>query len=356
MRVAIDATPLIGIRTGIGVFVEGLLRSIRDIEDIENAVEIAEYTLSLRARMRDQTRGYWIPIPATQAPVLWRALNAPKIERFLGKVDVVHGTNFVVPPSTSQRVVTVHDLSFLRDDPGAERLNRQRHLSVQKAVNSGVTIHTISNFVAEEIRDRYAAADVRVVYPGISRSSTQSTSTIPIIVAVGTTQQRKGITDLVNAFEIVGYHNKEAQLQIVGPPGDAESQVLERIDGLPRKIQSRVHRIGYVEREDRDRLIADAMILVHPSHYEGFGLPVVEAMSMGTPVVTTTGGAIPEVVGNAAQTVAPGDIGALAATLLELLDDENSRNVLISSGLSRSKEFNWEKSAREMLGLYKSLA
>ncbi|MBM36538.1 MAG: hypothetical protein CL460_05145 [Acidimicrobiaceae bacterium] len=356
MRVAIDATPLIGIRTGIGVFVEGLLHSIREMEDRENRVEMAEYTLSLRARMRGQTRGTWVPIPAAQAPVLWRLLNAPKIERFLGKVDVVHGTNFVVPPSTCPRVLTIHDLSFLGDYPGAGRFNRRLHLSVRKAVESGATIHTISNFVGEEIRDKYGATDVRVVYPGISQSSTRSTSTIPMIVAVGTTQQRKGITELVKAFEILANHHKEAELQIVGPPGDSESQVVDCINRLPLEIQSRVHRVGYVDRQERDRLIADAMILAHPSYYEGFGLPVIEAMSMGTPVVTTTGGAIPEVVGDAALTVAPGQVEALAAALLELLNDERSRNTLISAGLNRSRKFNWSNSAQGMIDLYTSLA
>ena len=355
MRVAIDATPLIGIRTGIGVFLEGLLDSLNEFGQKEDAIEIAEYTLSFSARLRGYTRGTWVPLPAAQAPVIWKMFNAPKVERLLGEIDLVHGTNYVVPASTAPQLLTVHDLSFLDNRFVETRFGRRLQYSVNNAVQAGVTIHTISNFVAEEIRDKYPASDVRVVYPGVTQRPKASPSRTPTIVTVGATQKRKGIQDLVQAFEVVAQTDHEVELQIVGPPGDSEREVDRSIQALPAKVRDRVHRIGFVDQLVRDQLIASATILAHPSHYEGFGFPILEAMGTGVPVVTTTGGAIPEVAGHAAVTVAPGDVQELAAALSDLLENEKSRSALIAAGLERSKKFTWETTANEMLKLYASM-
>ncbi len=357
MRVAIDATPLIGLRTGIGVFVDGLLRSLRDDSLNETDLEIAEYTLSLKARIYGRTRGYWVPLSAGNASLVWRTFNGPKIEKFVGDIDVVHGTNFVVPPSSSPRVISVHDLSFLnnlgRSRNSTERFDR----SVRDAVDSGATVHTISEYVAQEIRDRYSAEDVRVVYPGVHPQATaaQSVSEKRTLVAVGATQKRKGLLDLVNAFEVIAHLNEELELQIIGPPGDGEGELDRSIKMLPSAIQRRVHRFGFVERQQRDQLISDATILVHPSHYEGFGFPVLEAMAIGTPVVTTTGGAIPEIAGDAALKIDPGDGDALVDALTELLRNEELRNTLVVAGLNRAAKFTWQNTAQGMLDLYSSL-
>ncbi|MED5362071.1 MAG: glycosyltransferase family 1 protein, partial [Actinomycetota bacterium] len=125
MRVALDATPMIGTRTGIGIFVDELLRGIRGMEQQGTEVEITAYTLSIRARLRGETHGVWVPLPASRAPTIWRWFRGPRIETFVGAVDVVHGTNYLVPPSAQPRVVTVHDLSFLRDS-GVRRASTAR--------------------------------------------------------------------------------------------------------------------------------------------------------------------------------------------------------------------------------------
>ena len=135
MRVAIDATPLIGPRTGIGVFVEGLLLSLQDGSSEEVDLQIAEYTLSLKARLRREARGYWIPLPATASSFVWRTFRGPKIESFVGDIDVVHGTNFVLPPSSSPRVISVHDLSFLNDLGRSRNSTGRFDRSVREAVN-----------------------------------------------------------------------------------------------------------------------------------------------------------------------------------------------------------------------------
>jgi len=320
-------------------------------------LQIAEYTLSLKARLEGNTRGYWIPLPAATSSFVWRAFGGPKIERFVGDIDVVHGTNFVVPPSKVPRVVSVHDLSFLNDSRQSRASSARFDRSVRDAVNSGVTIHTISEYVAEEIRDRYSAQDVRVVYPGVQQQMTGVKPLLetPVLIALGTTDKRKGLLDLVNAFGVIAALNESLELQIVGPAGDAENELDQSIKMLPSVIRSRVHRIGFIEREHRDQLISNATVLVHPSHYEGFGFPVLEAMSMGTPVVTTTGGAIPEITGEAALKVPPGDVDAMVDALSELLANEKLRTTLTTAGLDRARQFTWTGAAQGMLDLYSSL-
>jgi glycosyltransferase involved in cell wall biosynthesis len=123
---------------------------------------------------------------------------------------------------------------------------------------------------------------------------------------------------------------------------------------LPASIASRIQRIGLVGDDERDRRVADATILVHPSHYEGFGFPVVEAMALGTPVVTTTGGAIPEIAGDAAVMVEPGDVDALASALVDVLADEQKRAQLIQTGRDRAANFSWAETARGLVDVYGS--
>ena len=123
-------------------------------------------------------------------------------------------------------------------------------------------------------------------------------------------------------------------------------------DGV--NIASRIQRIGLVGDDERDRRVADATILVHPSHYEGFGLPVVEAMASGTPVVTTTAGAIPEIAGDAALMVDPGDVDALASALVHVLGDEQTRAHLIKAGRNRAARFSWADTASGLIEVYDS--
>ena len=137
-------------------------------------------------------------------------------------------------------------------------------------------------------------------------------------------------------------------------PGNDEDRVNRLIRRLPHDIATRVQRTGFVNDEERDRRVADAAILVHPSHYEGFGFPIVEAMASGTPVVTTNGGAIPEIAQDAALMVDPGDVDALAGALMKVLEDEGTRERLVRAGQERAAMFSWADTAKGMVDLYRS--
>jgi len=167
------------------------------------------------------------------------------------------------------------------------------------------------------------------------------------MLAIGTVEPRKGLPDLVAAFDRIADSIPDVHLKIAGPGGWGEDALDAGIGSA--RHRDRIHRIGWVE--DRSTLMAGARLLAYPSLYEGFGLPPLEAMSLGVPVVATTAGAIPEVVGDAALLVAPGDGAALAEALLVAATDATARARLIAAGTERVPLFTWERAGRQLADL-----
>ena len=302
--------------------------------------------------------GRVIPIPATALLRAWERFDHPAVERWTGPVDVVHGTNFVVPPSPrAARLVTVHDLTPVRFPELCGPTSLRYPALIRRALDQGASVHTVSQSMAGEIVDHFRVdpARVHVIHNGLTPLPPphfRDESAPPYILAIGTVEPRKGLPDLVAAFDRVAGSVSDLQLNIAGPSGWGE----DALDDARRSARhtDRIHRIGWVE--DRSTLIAGAMLLAYPSLYEGFGLPPLEAMSLGVPVVTTSAGAIPEVVGDAALVVAPRDVHALAEALLVAATDVAARERLIAAGRERARLFSWEQGGRELADLYRSLA
>ena len=242
----------------------------------------------------------------------WARFDHPTVELWTGPVDVVHGTNFVVPPSRkAARLVTVHDLTPLRFPELCTPTSLQYPGLIRRALAQGASVHTVSQAMADEVMDhfRVGADRVHVIHNGLAPlrpPQPRDESEAPYILAIGTVEPRKGIPDLVAAFDRVAESDPDVQLTIAGPAGWGEDALAAGISRA--RHAGRIHRIGWVD--DRSSLIAGARVLAYPSLYEGFGLPPLEAMSLGVPVVATTAGAIPEVVGDAAVLVEPRDVPA----------------------------------------------
>ncbi len=392
--VAFDATPLLGNRTGIGTCVAGWLDHLAATPDV--SVRAFGLTLAgwrhLPAQLPPLVRPPRIPLPAGAMSSLWSRSDLVPIEWVTGRVGVVHGTNFVVPPARrAARVVTVWDLTCVRFPELCTPTTLRYPALISRAVTSGSTVHVTSQAVADEVREYFGADrdQVVVIAPGIMPRSPQSPTRAadasgyvtgvpaasgevsvvarddsvppaaygeaparPYILALGTVEPRKDLPNLVRAFDAVAAAHPELELVIAGPSGWGEERLRAAVAQAAHR--TRIRRIGWVA--DRDRLLEGAAVFAYPSIYEGFGLPPLEAMAAGVPVVTTRAGAIPEVVGDAALLVPVGDADALAAGLERALTDEVERRRLIDAGGRRVARYSWNRAGRAMVELYQRLA
>jgi glycosyltransferase involved in cell wall biosynthesis len=358
-RVAIDVTAMVGARTGVGVAVAGAVGALACRPELA----LIGYGLTWRGRAAlaavlppgvERAPGALVAGPLLRA---WARTDRPAIERWTGSIDAVHGTNFVVPPARrAGRLVTIHDLTpMLFPELCAPASLRYPHLA-RRAIAAGAWVHTPSHWVAAEVIDRLGAApdQVHVVPWGIDRASPGASrpGRRPYLLALGTVEPRKDFPSLVAAFDVVAADRPDLELRIVGPQGWGEAQLGEAIAGC--RHGDRVVRAGWAE--DRQAEIGGASVLVFPSLYEGFGFPPLEAMAAGVPVVATSAGAVPEVAGDAALLVAPGDVDALAAAIAAAVDDDGLRRRLVEAGRRRAAAFSWEATADGLASLYAKLS
>ncbi len=361
MSVAVDATPLLGQRSGVGEFVMGLLGGLgRDSE-----VDAGAFAVSWRRRHSAQEQlpgGITFidrPLPARPVHLSWRVTSLPPFEWVARGYEVVHGTNFVVPPTrTMGKVVTVHDLTFLH-------YPRYCHPSVLRygsllnmALSQGAFVHTPSAYVRDEVIEAFSLDSGRVyaVPHGIPVGFHEGTQDVqvyekPFILALSTLEPRKGIVDLLRAFAEVASLDQEVELWIAGGKGWGTQEFDEVLAHSP--FRRRVRLLGYVDEGTRRWLLKSARVFVYPSHYEGFGFPPLEAMAMGTPVVTTNVGALPEVLGDSAKFVPSRDPVALAGALSEVLSHQEIAQDLRTRGYLRAKSYDWDRCAKGMIDLYK---
>jgi alpha-1,3-rhamnosyl/mannosyltransferase len=171
------------------------------------------------------------------------------------------------------------------------------------------------------------------------------------VLSIGTAEPRKDLTGLVRAFGEVAADRPDLALVLAGPDGWGTQALDEAV--ASSAFRDRIVRTGWLDDRQIGSLLAGAAVLAFPSVYEGFGLPPLQAMAAGVPVVATTGGAIPEALGEAALLVAVGDVDALAAGLAEVIDDEQVRQRLVRLGCARVARFTWDRCAEGLDALYR---
>ncbi len=366
LRIAIDGTPLLGHRTGVGEVTAGLLTALARRED----VAVHAYALTWRGRralaeaVPDGVTAATRPIPATVVREFWeRGASRPRAEDWTGPVDVVHATNFVAPPAKAPVVVTVHDVTFLRFPELCTEDTLRYPGLLRRALANGATIHTPSEFVAAEVRELLEAPAERVVaipsgVPAVADGDPAKGAACAgadrYVLTLGTIEPRKNLATLVQAFDRVAATDDTIRLVLAGPPGWDSARVQSAVDSI--RARDRVVQLGFVSDTDRAHLLAGATVFAYPSVYEGFGFPPLEAMQCGIPVVAGAAGALPEVLGDAARLVDPMDVDALSAAISSLATVEGSeRAELVRRGRVRVTRYDWDTTASRMVDLYRSI-
>ncbi len=295
-----------------------------------------------------------LPLPRLALYEAWHMLRRPAVERATGRVDVVHATGIAMPPATRPVVSTVHDLAYL-DYPqmfsraGLRFFRRALELTLAEAklvlCSSLATLDRCLAAGFEEDRLRHVPLGVRV--EGTTDDRVQAVRSRyrlgdRYVLWTGTVEPRKNLRGLLRAFERV---EPRVGLALVGPAGWNED--LEQVlGGLPPSVRDRIHRLGWVDRDDLAALYAGASVFCFPSLLEGFGFPVVEAMAHGTPVVTSTGTSTEELVaGGAGLAVAPTDVDAIAGAVSRVLADDELAARLAAAGVERAAEYTWARTA-----------
>jgi glycosyltransferase involved in cell wall biosynthesis len=366
--IAVDATPLLGRPTGVGTAVAGMLGALAG----RDGLELVGYALSgtgwralpplLPGGVRPARP---LPMPAGLLSRAWSRLDHPVGEWWSGPVGVLHGTNFVVPPSRrAARLVSVYDLTALHYPHLCAPAALRYPALVARALRGGAHVHTLSRFVAEEVCEALGAHPerVHVVAGGIAtpRPPTGAhredpgppTGRAPYILGLGTIEPRKDFPLLVAAFDRLAPSHPGLRLRIVGQPGWGAAALDAAVAASAHA--SRIDRPGWVA--DPGTELAGAAVLAYPSVYEGFGFPPLEAMALGVPVVATAAGSVPEVVGDAAVVVPVGDADALAGALCAVLDDPSRRAALVDAGRARAARYSWTATGDGLEALYRRLA
>ncbi len=373
MRIAIDYTSAVRQGGGIARYTRGLVGALAELDAGNQYV--------LFSAGRDRTGKRWpsnfslrsLPIKDRHLAVIWQRLCVPiPIELFTGWADVFHSPDFVLPPVLRARtVLTVHDLSFIRRPECFHKpLLAYASRSIPRAVARADVILADSESTRQDLLELLHVPQDRVfvVYPAVeSRFKPQEDSgairavvrphgiRLPFILGLGTLQPRKNFARLIRAYDLLRReHHVPHHLVIAGAKGWLYDDIDETIDELG--LHEQVLLPGFVADDDLPALYSAADVFAFPSLYEGFGIPVLEAMACGTPVVTTPVSSLPEAAGEAALFVSPEDVEALADALWQLIDDSALRNELRSRGFQQAKRFTWAAAAKKVLGIYQSLA
>lgn len=357
--------------------------------NVQNRVGIGEYSFELIKKFNELKRHdikfqiYLKNIPRFDMPresenwtykifgpnKLWTQIALPlNLYAHFPRPDVFFTPSHYAPRfSPIPTAIAIMDLSYIYFPQlfAKSDLYQLKHWTAYSAKNANV-IFTISESTRDDIIDEYKVSKdkVYITYPGIKSLQIHKTKSmdelqkkfgIPkkFILFVGTIQPRKNIGMLIQAFSKIAEKYKDVDLVIVGKKG----WLFEPIFKLPQEIsiESRVHFLDFVSDEDLAAFYKNAICFVLPSLYEGFGLPILEAMQHGCPVITSSVSSLPEAGGDAALYVDPKDKDDIAKKIAELIENENLRKELVKKGYMHLKKFSWEKSAKETLSVLESI-
>ncbi len=376
MQVALNATALLSPLTGLGQYTQQLALGLAKNNDVELDFFYGNnWNKQLRnepIKNINQIKNLvkrWVPQP--YAINRWYQQRGFNSREHLQKGGIYHEPNFLAFKCPLPLVLTVHDLSWVRF-PHTHPPARVKAMNtyMQHGLDTASTIITDSEFVKTEVQNTFGIAPERIQSIGLGvedifspMSSTQTQDVLlPLelvhgqyILAVGTLEPRKNLASALLAYmQLPASVRRHVPLVLVGMKGWQTSELEAQM--IPLIANGEIKVLGYLPRTDLAKIVAGALALVYPSLYEGFGLPPLEAMSCGVPVIASDVSSLPEVVGDAGILVQPTDNYAIAQAIQLLVDSPETRQRFSAQSLLRSQLFGWDKCVRQTLAVYKKAA
>jgi glycosyltransferase involved in cell wall biosynthesis len=366
VRILVDYRPALRERTGVGEYVHELVRAYTALPEARDD-QVTLFTSSWKDRPRDglgaelRARVVDRRLPVGALNYAWHRLELPPVEWLAGGADVVHGLHpLLIPTRKAAQIVTIHDLFFLTS-PERTRAEIRRDYSRLAPAHArrADAVVTPSQYSAGRITRELGVAPevVHVCPPGAPAWRTLGRApNIPAggyILFLGTLEPRKNLGVLLDAYtHVLSRVRPSPRLVLAGRPTSDAVAWLDRAARPP--LAGNVEHRGYVPEAEREMLFAGARVLVMPSLDEGFGLPVLEAMAAGVPVVASNRGSLPEVVGDAGPVVDARDPEALSDAIVRVIEDDSYARGCAERGLARAATFSWARTAAAMRGIYLS--
>jgi len=355
VRILVDYRPALRARTGVGEVIHELVRAYTAAATGD---EVLLFTSSWKDRppngLGEQLGARVVDrrVPVRILNYAWHRLEWPPIEQLAGPVDVAHSAHpLLIPAANAAQVITIHDLFFLSHALMTEgEVRRDYAALVTSHARRAHAVVTPTQYVRHQIVNRLGVSDERVYVCPWGAPTWRTIGQHPNVPAdgcilfLGTLEPRKNVGALLDAYGLLVSRRPDTpRLVLAGRATNAAADWLSRIARAP--LAGRVTHLGYVPEAERESLYRSARLLVMPSLDEGFGLPVLEAMAAGVPVVASRRGALPEVLGDAGALVEPDDAAALADAIERATADEAWARRAAEAGLERAKLFSWNTSA-----------
>lgn len=365
MRVLIDYRAALRERSGVGEYTHQLVRALLAAgrAQVPAGADVTLFSSSSKDRFPDDPDLAGADRVDRQIPVrllnfVWHRLGWPPVETLApGPIDIAHSMHpLLMPTRHAAQVVTIHDLNFLLHPERTRAEIRRDYPALARAhAHRADRVIAVSRFTAGEARRLLDLPEDRISVCSPGGPAWAPRRVQPhdgYILFFGTLEPRKNVGTLLDAYEeLAGRLRDVPELILAGKATEQSGPWLERIGRAP--LNRIVRHVGYVAPEAREALYRGARLLVQPSFEEGFGLPVLEAMTIGVPVVAANAGALPEVGGDAVSLVPPSDPFALAFAIERCLNDEQLVEENVTRGLARSAAYSWTRTAESTLDAYR---
>ena len=357
MRIVLDYRPALRARTGVGEYAHQLARALREnYPDDALTLFTSSWKDRPDATLTNVVTGARVSdhrVPVRFLNLAWHRVERPRVEWFTGeRYDVAFSPHPLLMPASAAQVVMIHDLDFLEHPErtyGEIRRDYPRLAGAHARRADAVVVN--SEYTAREVHRAFGVEREKlfVCPPGVPdwQATPRRYDRNGYLLFIGTLEPRKNVPGLLDAYaRLLERSPRIPDLVLAGRTGSQSPEILQRISQPP--LAGHVEHLGYVSDAVRQQVYARARALVMPSLEEGFGMPVLEAMSLGIPVVTSTRGALPEVAGDAGLLVDPDEPSTLAEALDRVLGDDALCNTLADRGIARASGFSWRHTAAKV--------